>query len=76
MEKGKHTYKLHEGWIEVKLEDISKQITDGSHNPPKAVESGIPMLSTRNIEKNNMPFDETVPYTIPICTCIGNKTPG
>ncbi len=58
MEKGKETYKLPEGWIEVKLEDISKQITDGSHNPPKAVDSGIPMLSARNIENDNITFDD------------------
>ena len=40
MEKDKSTYKLPEGWLVVKLEDISKQITDGSHNPPKSVDPG------------------------------------
>lgn len=35
MEKGRLAYKLPEGWIIVRLEEISKQITDGSHNPPK-----------------------------------------
>jgi type I restriction enzyme S subunit len=58
MEKGKDTYILPEGWIKVKLEDISKQITDGSHNPPKAVDKGVPMLSARNIENNNITFDD------------------
>jgi type I restriction enzyme S subunit len=58
MEKDKLTYKLPEGWIIVKLEDVSKQITDGSHNPPKSVDTGIPMLSARNIENSNITFDE------------------
>lgn len=58
MDKGKQTYKLPEGWIEVKLEDISKQITDGSHNPPKGVDDGIPMLSAKNIENNNITFED------------------
>lgn len=62
MEKGEQIYKLPEGWLIVKLEDISKQITDGSHNPPKAIDKGIPMLSAKNIENNNITFDE-VRYT-------------
>lgn len=57
MEKVEQTYKLPEGWILVKLEDISKQITDGSHNPPKSVDSGIPMLSAQNIENGKITFD-------------------
>ena len=58
MEKGKSIYKLPEGWLIVKLEDISKQITDDSHNPPKPIDKGIPMLSARNIENNKITFDE------------------
>ncbi|MFL0106013.1 restriction endonuclease subunit S [Tenacibaculum maritimum] len=58
MENGKQLIKLPNGWINAKLEDISKQITDGSHNPPKSVKSGIPMLSARNINNGNITFDE------------------
>jgi type I restriction enzyme S subunit len=58
MEKGKQIIKLPKGWLTVKLEDISKQITDGSHNPPKSVDSGIPMLSARNIKNSNIIFDK------------------
>lgn len=50
MEKGKQKYILPEGWVEVKLDDISKQITDGSHNPPKGVDVGIPMLSAKTLK--------------------------
>jgi type I restriction enzyme S subunit len=58
MEKGKQTYKLPVGWVLVKLENISKQITDGSHNPPKSIDSGVPMLSARNIENGDITFEE------------------
>ncbi|MDD3319879.1 MAG: restriction endonuclease subunit S [Paludibacter sp.] len=58
MEKKINTHKLPSGWLLVKLEDISKQITDGSHNPPRNMGSGIPMLSARNIENNRISFEE------------------
>ncbi|NQX85470.1 MAG: hypothetical protein HRT67_06145 [Flavobacteriaceae bacterium] len=44
-------------WKQMALEDISKKITDGSHNPPKKIKSGIPMLSARNIHNNKIDFD-------------------
>lgn len=40
-----------------KLNEICNKITDGSHNPPKWIESGIPMISSRNLEDNNINFD-------------------
>lgn len=41
------------------LEDICEKITDGSHNPPKAVEhSKYLMLSSKNILDNNITFDK------------------
>jgi type I restriction enzyme, S subunit len=43
-------------WKWVTLDEISKKITDGSHNPPKGIESGIPMLSARNIQNNSIDF--------------------
>lgn len=58
MEKKNNTHKLPVGWLLVKLEDISKQITDGSHNPPRNIGSGIPMISARNIENNRISFEE------------------
>lgn len=57
MEKAEQTYKLPEGWILVKLDDISKQITVGSHNPTKSIDSDVPMLSAQNIENSNITFD-------------------
>ncbi len=64
MDKEKSTYKLPDGWLLVRIEEISKHISDGSHNPPKAIDTGIPMLSARNIENNKITFDE-VRYITP-----------
>ncbi len=49
---------LPDGWIWTTLELVSKNITDGSHNPPGKQDSGIPMLSARNIENGKITFDE------------------
>lgn len=51
-------YTLPEGWIWTTLDLVSKNITDGSHNPPGKQDSGIPMLSARNIENGKITFDE------------------
>lgn len=43
-------------WPTKKLEEISVKITDGSHAPPKVVENGEMMLSSRNIYENGIIF--------------------
>jgi len=43
------TKKIPEGWKEVKLQEISNKITDGTHKTPKYVKEGIPFLSTNNL---------------------------
>jgi type I restriction enzyme S subunit len=44
-------------WPTKKLGDICVKITDGSHNPPKGVEVGFPMLSSRNIFNHGINFE-------------------
>ena len=40
------------------FEKICNKITDWSHNPPKWVEDGIPMISSRNLDDNdNVTFE-------------------
>ena len=39
------------------LSEVTEKITDGSHNPPKWIEKGIPMISSRNLEMNDINFD-------------------
>lgn len=49
---------IPESWAKAKLESVASKITDGSHNPPKAQSSGLPMLSCRNIKDGQLIFDE------------------
>jgi len=41
----------------VKLIDVSEKITDGEHITPKAVEDGIPLLSAKDVQENELLFD-------------------
>ncbi|MGO3423959.1 MAG: restriction endonuclease subunit S [Pseudoalteromonas distincta] len=49
--------KLPKGWVLTAVQEFCEKITDGSHNPPKAKESGVPMLSAKNISKGKISFD-------------------
>lgn len=40
---------LPEGWKLVSTDQISNLVTDGDHNPPKRVASGVPHLTAKNI---------------------------
>lgn len=47
-------YQLPESWEWRQLGEVCSKVTDGSHNPPKAIESGLPMLSSRNVMDNGL----------------------
>jgi len=44
-------------WEKTSLLDVALKITDGDHNPPKRVLSGIPYLTAKNIKKNSIVFE-------------------
>lgn len=46
-------------WKMVTLNDICDKVTDGSHNPPKETETGLPMLSAKNIHDGIIDFQAT-----------------
>jgi type I restriction enzyme S subunit len=49
---------MKEGWEYKKLGEITIQISDGSHNPPKGIEfSNYPMLSSKNIFFDKYDYD-------------------
>ncbi len=48
---------LPKGWYASTLGDICYKISDGSHNPPKASDTGKPMISARNIIDQMITFD-------------------
>ena len=49
---------LPKGWATLPLGKIITKLVDGSHNPPSKRESGVPMLSARNILNNQIIFEE------------------
>lgn len=48
---------LPEGWCWASVEELSVLVTDGDHNPPKRVPSGIPHLTAKNIKNQRVIFD-------------------
>lgn len=48
--------RLSKGWIVSSIGDVCSKVTDGSHNPPKASELGLPMLSAKNIHDGIVDF--------------------
>jgi type I restriction enzyme S subunit len=49
---------LPRDWMTVSLKAIITKLVDGSHNPPSKRESGVPMLSARNILNGQILFEE------------------
>jgi type I restriction enzyme S subunit len=45
------------GWNSVSLGEVSHKLVDGSHNPPKKKDSGLPMLSAININGNYISYE-------------------
>jgi type I restriction enzyme, S subunit len=48
---------LPEGWQWVKLNDVTKKITDGTHFTPTYVESGVAFISVKDIYGGRVNFD-------------------
>lgn len=46
-------------WKWTLLSSLTDDISDGSHNPPKNVGSGVPVLSAKNIIGNDIDFSST-----------------
>lgn len=47
------------GWKCLSLEDASDQITDGTHQTPNYVETGVPFLSIKDISGGRLDFSRT-----------------
>ena len=44
-------------YIKCKMEDICVKITDGTHNPPQFISTGIPFLLVSNIKENEIIYE-------------------
>jgi len=52
-------------WAQVKLSDMSKDITDGDHMPPPKSQEGLPFITISNINKKNHQIDFTDTFKVP-----------
>ncbi len=55
-------YSVPSNWEWTSLGSISEKLTDGSHNPPRNVETGFPMLSSKNILDGAISFSNPTRY--------------
>ncbi len=47
------------GWTKASLSQCATRITDGTHLPPKFVDSGVPFLFVKHIVKGVLTFKDT-----------------
>ncbi len=52
-------------WDEEKINEVTKLVSDGSHNPPERVENGIQILSGQNIQNGHIDFNKEPSYISP-----------
>ena len=57
------TFEIPNGWKWVRLGEICKKLTDGSHNPPPNTGKGFPVISAMNIKNGEITFDKVARYT-------------
>ncbi len=50
--------KLPEGWCWATVEQLAQLVTDGDHNPPRRVSSGVPHLTAKHIKKWRILFED------------------
>lgn len=57
--------KPKEGWVEKKLSEVVKHITDGDHQPPPKSNNGIPFITISNINKDSRTIDWNNCFFVP-----------
>lgn len=50
---------LPEGWCWASLSQCSRRITDGTHQPPQFIETGVPFIFVAHIVKGSISFENT-----------------
>ncbi|RTR34755.1 restriction endonuclease subunit S [Shewanella atlantica] len=49
-------FELPKGWEWGRVNELSKQVTDGVHHTPKYIESGVPFISVKDIDGKTVSF--------------------
>lgn len=56
-------FEIPTGWKWVRLGEICRKLTDGSHNPPPNSRNGYPVISAMNIKNGRISLDNVIRYT-------------
>lgn len=56
-------FEIPTGWKWVRLGEICRKLTDGSHNPPPNSGKGYPVISAMNIKNGRISLDNVIRYT-------------
>ena len=56
-------FEIPTGWKWVRLGEICRKLTDGSHNPPPNSGKGYPVISAMNIKNGRISLDNVFRYT-------------
>ncbi|MBN8141958.1 restriction endonuclease subunit S [Vibrio vulnificus] len=51
-------FKLPEGWSWGRVNELSKQVTDGVHHTPKYIDEGVPFISVKDLDGKTVSFDD------------------
>ncbi|WP_417506484.1 restriction endonuclease subunit S [Marinomonas gallaica] len=51
-------FELPDGWGWSRINELSKQVTDGVHHTPKYLDAGIPFISVKDISGKTIVFDD------------------
>ncbi|MCR4029819.1 MULTISPECIES: restriction endonuclease subunit S [Flavobacterium] len=62
IDKSKVPYKIPDNWAWSRLGNVCTKLTDGSHNPPRDIGQGLPMLSSQNIMNGKIDFENPSRY--------------
>ncbi len=49
-------YELSEGWVWAITSEVCSSVRDGTHDTPKYVEAGVPLITSKNLKENVIDF--------------------
>lgn len=50
--------RLPDGWIWTEAQEICASVRDGTHDTPKYIEEGIPLITSKNLKKEGLDFSK------------------
>ena len=53
---GEDLYELPKGWVWVISSEVCASVRDGTHDTPKYVEQGVPLITSKNLTESGLDF--------------------